>query len=267
MRRYSYTLSESFWAKTELKWTTPDKMLPATVLYNDRFGGGYFSQFLIWWWAPTLAAVIFVAALPSVPYCKRLGARSAFATVAHQVIICHLPSISHCLSACRSTELSNLSLAPPACLQFKSAGSYQMYPRKFWMTVMGGLTVLEAFLLAIWITLNVVMLWNWYCYYTEPYDYGESMPLHKNQDKWQPMLKCQLHVEHHAQQRCTLTYCMLLLPLMLDSRCITITQYHQICKQAFRFVFSRHYHRQKCGCCSSKSDWHRLCHPKTTGES
>lgn len=49
-----------------------------------------------------------------------------------------------------------------------------MYPRKFWMTVMGGLTVLEAILLAIWITLNVVMLWNWYYYYTEPYDYGES---------------------------------------------------------------------------------------------
>ncbi len=68
------------------------------------------------------------------------------------------------------------------------------------MTVMGGLTVLEAILLAIWITLNVVMLWNWYYYYTEPYDYGESTPLHKNQDKWQPMAmsKCQLHAEHHA---------------------------------------------------------------------
>ncbi|KAL0041029.1 hypothetical protein WJX77_002724 [Trebouxia sp. C0004] len=116
-------------------------MLPATVLY-DRFGGGYFSQFLVWWWAPTLAAVIFVAALPSVPYSKRLGARSAFATVAHQC---------------------------------KSAGSYQMYPRKFWMTVMGGLTVLEAFLLAIWITLNVVMLWNWYYYYTVPYDYVQKV--------------------------------------------------------------------------------------------
>ena len=35
------------------------------------------------------------------------------------------------------------------------------------MTVMGGLTVLEAFLLAIWITLNVVVRWNWYYYYTE----------------------------------------------------------------------------------------------------
>ena len=51
------------------------------------------------------------------------------------------------------------------------------------MTVMGGLTVLEAILLAIWITLNVVMLWNWYYYYTEPYDYGESTRLHKNQVK------------------------------------------------------------------------------------
>lgn len=50
------------------------------------------------------------------------------------------------------------------------------------MTVMGGLTVLEALLLAIWITLNVVMLWNWYYYYTEPYNYGElfTISLHKN---------------------------------------------------------------------------------------
>ncbi|KAL0045657.1 hypothetical protein WJX82_000761 [Trebouxia sp. C0006] len=140
--RYSYTLSESFWATLETKWTTPDKMLPATVLYNDRFGGGYYTLFIVWWWAPTLAAVILVAAVPSVPYAKRLGARSAFATVAHQ---------------------------------FKSAGSYQMYPRKFWMTVMGGLTVLEAILLAIWITLNVVMLWNWYYYYTESYDYVQHV--------------------------------------------------------------------------------------------
>ncbi len=71
-------------------------MLPATVLYNDRFGGGYYTLFIFWWWAPTLAAVILVAAIPSVPYAKRLGARSAFATVAHQVSICRLPSICHC---------------------------------------------------------------------------------------------------------------------------------------------------------------------------
>ncbi len=111
------------------------------------------------------------------------------------------------------------------------------------MTVMGGLTVLEAILLAIWITLNVVMLWNWYYYYTESYDYGESTQLHKTRIRSKsmsnPMSKCQLHVEHHAKavQRRTLTHCMLLLPLTLDSRCITITQHHRNCKQAFSFVF------------------------------
>ncbi len=101
------------------------------------------------------------------------------------------------------------------------------------MTVMGGLTVLEAFLLAIWITLNVVMLWNWYYYYTEPYDYGESTRLHKTQVK----IHVKIHVEPHAKavQWRTLTHCMLLLPLKLDSRCITITQYHRNCKQALHF--------------------------------
>ncbi len=40
-------------------------MLPATVLYNDRFGGGYYTLIIVWWWAPTLPAVIFVSAIPS----------------------------------------------------------------------------------------------------------------------------------------------------------------------------------------------------------
>ena len=38
------------------------------------------------------------------------------------------------------------------------------------MMLMGGLTVTEAFLLASWITLNVVMRWNWYYSYEEPYN-------------------------------------------------------------------------------------------------
>ena len=44
------------------------------------------------------------------------------------------------------------------------------------MMLMGGLTVLEALLLTSWITLNVVMLWNWYYYYEEPYNYGKPLP-------------------------------------------------------------------------------------------
>lgn len=44
------------------------------------------------------------------------------------------------------------------------------------MMLMGGLTVVEALLLASWITLNVVMLWNWCYYYEEPYNYGKPLP-------------------------------------------------------------------------------------------
>lgn len=62
------------------------------------------------------------------------------------------------------------------------------------MTVMGGLTVLEAILLAIWITLNVVMLWNWYYYYTEPYDYGEFMPF--------PCVRMPVHLQHLKLYNC-----------------------------------------------------------------
>ena len=72
---------------------------------------------------------------------------------------------------------SSHSAAACTCLQCKTVGSYQMFPRKFWMMLMGGLTVLEALLLASWITLNVVMLWNWYYYYEEPYNYGKPLPL------------------------------------------------------------------------------------------
>ena len=83
------------------------------------------------------------------------------------------------------------------------------------------------------------------------------------------MPRYHLHVEHRAEavQWRTLIQCMLLLLLlMLGSSCIAITQYHCNRKQAFTFVSSQLHHRQKCGCCSSKSDWHGLCHPKATGE-
>ncbi len=45
------------------------------------------------------------------------------------------------------------------------------------MALMGGLDVMEAFLLTSWIGLNVIMLWNWYHYYTEPYTYGMAVLL------------------------------------------------------------------------------------------
>lgn len=86
VRRYSYTLSESFWDVTSLKWVSNDNMLPATVLSRDHFGGGYFSQFLVWWWVPTLTAIICTSALPSVPYAERVGTRKAMATLICKVL-------------------------------------------------------------------------------------------------------------------------------------------------------------------------------------
>ena len=45
------------------------------------------------------------------------------------------------------------------------------------MVLMGGLNVMEAFLLTSWMALNVIMLWNWYHYYTEPDNYGKVFTL------------------------------------------------------------------------------------------
>lgn len=40
------------------------------------------------------------------------------------------------------------------------------------MWLMGGLTLVESILLACWITVHAVMLWDIYKYYTESYHYG-----------------------------------------------------------------------------------------------
>ena len=42
------------------------------------------------------------------------------------------------------------------------------------MFAMGGLTIAEGVLLACWIVVHCVMLWNWYANYVKPYDYGKS---------------------------------------------------------------------------------------------
>ena len=60
-------------------------MLPEGV-YSDNFGGGYFSQYVVWWWVPTLTVIVAVAALPSVPYAKRIGARGVIASLVNKVI-------------------------------------------------------------------------------------------------------------------------------------------------------------------------------------
>lgn len=43
------------------------------------------------------------------------------------------------------------------------------------MRLMGGLTVTESVLLACWIAVHAVMLWNWYWGYTTGYRYGMSL--------------------------------------------------------------------------------------------
>ena len=55
-------------------------------LFRDKFGGGYFISFFPWWWVPALAAIVAVAALPSVPYGRRIGVRGPVATVINRVL-------------------------------------------------------------------------------------------------------------------------------------------------------------------------------------
>ena len=57
-------------------------------------------------------------------------------------------------------------------LQVRTVGGYQLWPRKIWMWLMGGLTLVESILLACWITVHAVMLWDVYTYYTKSYHYG-----------------------------------------------------------------------------------------------
>ena len=60
-------------------------------------------------------------------------------------------------------------------LQIQTVGGYELWPRKFWMFAMGGLTIAEGILLAVWIVVHAVMFWNWYTSYIKPYDYGAPL--------------------------------------------------------------------------------------------
>lgn len=59
-------------------------------------------------------------------------------------------------------------------MQIKAISAYQLPPRRLLEYIIGGLTVLEAFLLSVWIVLHAVMFWNWYTTYTKGYDYGKQ---------------------------------------------------------------------------------------------
>ena len=60
-------------------------MANSTLLTRNLLNDGYFAQFMIWWWVPAIAAVLCVAALPAVPYARRVGVRGAFASLVHKV--------------------------------------------------------------------------------------------------------------------------------------------------------------------------------------
>ena len=45
------------------------------------------------------------------------------------------------------------------------------------MWFMGGLTIVESVLMACWIAVHAVMLWNIYWYYTRGYRHGTSLIL------------------------------------------------------------------------------------------
>lgn len=60
-------------------------MLPADVTYDDHFGGGYFSSFMVWWWIPALTSVIAVALIPTVPYASRVGSQKGVSSLIHKV--------------------------------------------------------------------------------------------------------------------------------------------------------------------------------------
>lgn len=65
-------------------------------------------------------------------------------------------------------------LIAAACMQIKAISAWQLPPRGVWMFLVGGLSVLEGFLLAVWLVLHAVMFWNWYTNYVKGYDYGEQ---------------------------------------------------------------------------------------------
>ena len=85
-------------------------MLPEGV-YSDNCGGGYFSQYVVWWWVPTLTVIVAVAALPSVPYAKRIGARGVVASLVNKVI-CFRNIVGF---ACTTVHLASLLLCGTEC--------------------------------------------------------------------------------------------------------------------------------------------------------
>ncbi len=99
---------EGFWTTEDLTWVTYNKMLSEEV-YSDYFGGAYYSQFLVWWWIPAFTAVIAAAAIPSVPYARRVGARNAFASVTNKVTRACFHTFA---VACNPLALANLPSCP-----------------------------------------------------------------------------------------------------------------------------------------------------------
>ncbi|KAL3146993.1 hypothetical protein ABBQ38_014960 [Trebouxia sp. C0009 RCD-2024] len=132
------------WGRNEESWVNPYTLLNSSLGYDDLddFGGGYFAQFFVWWWVPAFTSILALTLIPTVPYVRRVGTRGALSNVIHQV---------------------------------RAVGGYQLPPRKLWMRLMGGLTVTESVLLACWIAVHAVMLWNWYWGYTTGYRYVDEV--------------------------------------------------------------------------------------------
>lgn len=73
---------------------------------------------------------------------------------------------------CSWVTTASCTIAKPN-LQVRAMGGYQLWPRKLWMFALGGLTIAEGVLLACWIVVHCVMMWNWYTNYVKSYDYGK----------------------------------------------------------------------------------------------
>ena len=52
---------------------------------NEYMGGGYFENFLVWWWVPAITSIIAIGLIPHVPYAKRVGTQKGSSGLIHKV--------------------------------------------------------------------------------------------------------------------------------------------------------------------------------------
>lgn len=54
---------------------------------RDYLGGGYFEQFIVWWWVPAFTSILAIGLLPHVPYANRVGSQKGASSLIRKVEI------------------------------------------------------------------------------------------------------------------------------------------------------------------------------------